>query len=291
MKIKKERRKEREREHATQITLIHSRVWMLILIQSINIRLQYYTLFMGLTLTLLEDSHFSQAPLTKVIIKKNCINWYEFWLETRRAVIPNSSQCRSAHYTFWRTRKHVLNGKASIKKINWLAEASLKRWWTSAAYEWREKWQKEKRWGRKEEKEGEKNKKKGYLLSNKSNQTTDNLNREESFTSEPFKASFPLQHWLCALAMFFLTFFKPLLRLFNMFLCSIQLFSTWYTVALRFGNGFHLLQIFQEKACDHIWLCRSWVFMLPATTRHGGFKKKFGINHGRLLTYVCKASA
>lgn len=133
--------------------------------------------------------------------------------------------------------------KSSIEKIDRLAEASLKRWWTSAAYKWREKWQKDK------DEAGKRRKKRGYL------------------------------------------FFKPLLRLFNVSLCSIQLFSTWYTVALRFGNGFHLLQIFQEKARDHIWLCRSRVFMLPATTRHGGFKKIFGINHGRLLTYVCEASA
>lgn len=146
--------------------------------------------------------------------------------------------------------------KSSIEKIDRLAEASLKRWWTSAAYKWREKWQKDK------DEAGKRRKKEAiYFQTNQIRQ------------------------------LFFLTFFKPLLRLFNVSLCSIQLFSTWYTVALRFGNGFHLLQIFQEKARDHIWLCRSRVFMLPATTRHGGFKKIFGINHGRLLTYVCEASA
>lgn len=56
--------------------------------------------------------------------------------------------------------------KSSIEKIDWLAEASLKRWWTSAAYKWREKWQKDK------DEAGKRKKKRGYLLSNKSNQTT-----------------------------------------------------------------------------------------------------------------------
>lgn len=94
------KRREGKRERVTQIILIHSRLWRLILIQGVTVRLQYDTLFIGSTL-LPNSTHQS---------RKN-INCHGFWLETFLAVVWFETAVKAIeHSMLFEELKNVSNG-------------------------------------------------------------------------------------------------------------------------------------------------------------------------------------